>query len=239
MSAVAKIDRCGLDHRFQAAIVELLARSTLKTSAWAFRSRRRERPDRGRRRMASVFSARLLHNQHSRRGADERERCCFSIYSLIIDRVIALITIEQETQPSAFVSSVFPTPVGPRNRRAESGRCGSRSPARARRNIASDTASTALSWPTTAAAPAMSPFPEFCLRSPSSIFSTGYRVQRDTTQRCFEVHGFRVHHVNITVFRSVSLSFESLGNFDMLQTDRRFHSRPGAQLSCNFRAGLL
>src|SRR5215218_9472690 len=45
-------------------------------------------------------------------------------------------------------SSVFPTPVGPRNRKLPMGRFGSESPARARLT-ASATASTASSWPIT------------------------------------------------------------------------------------------
>src|ERR671917_429615 len=49
---------------------------------------------------------------------------------------------------SVRASSVLPTPVGPRNRKLPMGRFGSESPARARL-IASATASTASSWPTT------------------------------------------------------------------------------------------
>ena len=48
----------------------------------------------------------------------------------------------------ALVSSVLPTPVGPRNRKLPMGRAGSCSPARALRT-ASDTAASASSWPTT------------------------------------------------------------------------------------------
>ncbi len=48
----------------------------------------------------------------------------------------------------ALVSSVLPTPVGPRNRNEPIGRLGSCRPARARRT-ASDTATSASSWPTT------------------------------------------------------------------------------------------
>ena len=49
---------------------------------------------------------------------------------------------------SALVSSVLPTPVGPRNRNEPIGRLGSCRPARARRT-ASETATSASSWPTT------------------------------------------------------------------------------------------
>ncbi len=79
----------------------------------------------------------------------------------------------------ALVSSVLPTPVGPRNRKLPSGRFGSFRPARARRT-ASETAAKASSWPTTRADRASSIFSSFS-RSPSSILSTGTPVQRLTT----------------------------------------------------------
>ena len=47
-----------------------------------------------------------------------------------------------------MVSSVLPTPVGPRNMNEPIGRCGSCKPARARRT-AVETALTASAWPTT------------------------------------------------------------------------------------------
>ena len=47
---------------------------------------------------------------------------------------------------SALVSSVLPTPVGPRNMNEPIGRCGSCKPARARRT-AVETAFTASAWP--------------------------------------------------------------------------------------------
>ena len=81
---------------------------------------------------------------------------------------------------SALHSSVFPTPVGPRNRNEPIGRFGSPSPARLRRT-ASDTARTASSWPITRLARRSSIFMSFS-RSPSSIRVTGTPVQRETTE---------------------------------------------------------
>ncbi len=80
---------------------------------------------------------------------------------------------------NAFVSSVLPTPVGPRNRKLPSGRPGSCKPARARRT-AFDTASIAWDCPMTRFDRMFSMSSSFS-RSPSIIRSTGMPVQRDTT----------------------------------------------------------
>ena len=80
---------------------------------------------------------------------------------------------------SALVSSVLPTPVGPRNRNDPSGRPGSCNPARARRTAA-DTAFTAASCPITRLPISCSILSSFS-RSPDSIRSTGIPVQRLTT----------------------------------------------------------
>ncbi len=63
---------------------------------------------------------------------------CFSMYSLMSRRVIA-VSSSNRNSASALVSSVLPTPVGPRNRNEPIGRFGSFRPARARRT-ASETA---------------------------------------------------------------------------------------------------
>ena len=68
---------------------------------------------------------------------------CFSMYSLMSRRVMAASS-SNRNPASALVSSVLPTPVGPRNRNEPMGRLGSFNPARARRT-ASDTASRASS----------------------------------------------------------------------------------------------
>ncbi|MNQ88808.1 hypothetical protein D3C85_1040890 [compost metagenome] len=80
---------------------------------------------------------------------------------------------------SARVSSVLPTPVGPRNRNDPYGRAGSARPARERR-MASDTRRTASSWPTTRLCRNSSMCSSFS-RSPCIIFDTGMPVARDTT----------------------------------------------------------
>src|SRR5204863_104484 len=75
----------------------------------------------------------------------------------------------------ALVSSVLPTPVGPRNRNEPIGRLGSCRPARARRTALA-TARTASSWPTTLL-PICCSMRSSLLRSPSSILSTGTPVE--------------------------------------------------------------
>ena len=80
---------------------------------------------------------------------------------------------------SALVSSVLPTPVGPRNRKLPIGRFGSCNPARARRTALA-TARNASSWPTTRLRSSSS-MRSSLARSPSSILSTGMPVQRETT----------------------------------------------------------
>jgi hypothetical protein len=80
---------------------------------------------------------------------------------------------------SALVSSVLPTPVGPKNMNEPIGRFGSCRPARARRT-AVETARTACAWPMTRL-PSISSMRSSLSFSPSSILSTGTPVQRDTT----------------------------------------------------------
>ena len=78
---------------------------------------------------------------------------------------------------SAFVSSVLPTPVGPKNKNEPIGRFGSAKPARERR-IAFDTATTASSCPTTFSC-SFASIESSLSRSPCSIFATGIPVQRE------------------------------------------------------------
>src|SRR5579885_3443412 len=63
-----------------------------------------------------------------------RETACFSIYSDMSMRSIALSSSKRNSA-SAFVSSVLPTPVGPRKRKEPIGRFGSWSPALARQHL--------------------------------------------------------------------------------------------------------
>ena len=80
---------------------------------------------------------------------------------------------------SALVSSVFPTPVGPRNKKEPLGRFGSDKPARDRRT-ALETAMTASSCPTTRLCRKVSICSNFS-RSPCNIFVTGIPVAALTT----------------------------------------------------------
>ncbi len=108
---------------------------------------------------------------------------------------------------SAFVSSVLPTPVGPRNIKEPMGRLGSCSPARARLT-AVETALTASVWPITRLPSASSIFRSFS-RSPSSIRSTGMPVQRDTIcATCCSVTASSTIGPS-PVFPSISLIFRS------------------------------
>ena len=97
--------------------------------------------------------------------------------SLMSMRTIAASSSNRNAA-SALVSSVLPTPVGPRKMNEPMGRLGSCRPARARRT-AVDTASTASRWPTTRFA-SVSSMRSSLSRSPSSIRSTGMPVQRET-----------------------------------------------------------
>src|SRR6516225_3053023 len=75
-----------------------------------------------------------------------RATVCRSWYSFMSSRTIACSSSNMNSA-SARASSVFPTPVGPRNMKLPIGRFGSCRPVRARRS-AFATASTASSWPT-------------------------------------------------------------------------------------------
>ena len=80
---------------------------------------------------------------------------------------------------SARASSVLPTPVGPRKRNVPIGRSGSLRPARERRS-ASETASTASSWPITRLCRRSSMWISFST-SPSTSRETGMPVHLPTT----------------------------------------------------------
>ena len=99
------------------------------------------------------------------------------MYSDISTRIIAF-SVPNIASESALESSVFPTPVGPRNRNEPIGRFGSLSPTRPRR-IARATADTASSCPTTRSCRMDSSFNS---RSDSSSASlrTGIFVQSET-----------------------------------------------------------
>ncbi|MNT54199.1 hypothetical protein D3C72_1913390 [compost metagenome] len=98
--------------------------------------------------------------------------------SLMSSRTIA-VSSSNRNWASDLVSSVLPTPVGPRNMNEPIGRLGSCRPARERRTALA-TAATASLCPITRAPSEDSICSSFS-RSPSSIRSTGMPVQRLTT----------------------------------------------------------
>ena len=106
------------------------------------------------------------------------ETLCFSIYSDISTRIIALSS-PNIASASALDISVFPTPVGPKNRKDPIGLPASFKPTRPRRT-ARATALTASSCPTTRL---WSVFSSFFRRAASSSVSllTGIFVHSATT----------------------------------------------------------
>mmetsp|Transcript_2589 Transcript_2589/g.6072 ORF Transcript_2589/g.6072 Transcript_2589/m.6072 type:complete len:292 (-) Transcript_2589:1375-2250(-) len=109
-----------------------------------------------------------------------RDTECSSMYSLMSTRT-SCFSSSNSCAANALLSSVFPTPVGPRNRQVHTGWLGGERPARERR-IAADTASTASSWPTTRF-PSSSPIERSRWRSEVPRRETGIPVQRETTER--------------------------------------------------------
>ena len=99
------------------------------------------------------------------------------MYSDISIRTI-LRSSSNNAWATALASSVFPTPVGPKNRKEPIGRSGSWMPAR-ERIIASATFRTASSWPITLWCSVLSRCSNFS-RSPSIRRVTGMPVQRPT-----------------------------------------------------------
>ena len=103
---------------------------------------------------------------------------CFSMYSDMSMRTMAF-SLSKRNSASALLSSVLPTPVGPRNRKEPMGLFSSCSPARARLT-ASDTALTACFCPITRA-PRRSSMCTSLARSPSCRRAAGMPVQVATT----------------------------------------------------------
>ncbi len=120
---------------------------------------------------------------------------CFSIYSDISTRIRAF-SVPNMASDNALDSSVFPTPVGPRNRKEPMGRLGSLRPTLPLR-MALEMAVTASSWPTTLWCRMPS---RFLRRSDSSSasFLTGILVQPDTTSAI---------SLSLTISFLLSLSF--------------------------------
>src|ERR1700749_3305714 len=150
--------------------------------------------------------------------------------SLMSMRTIA-VSSSNRNAASALVSSVLPTPVGPRNRNEPIGRFGSCKPARERRT-ALEIARTASFWPTTRFSSDVSMCSSFS-RSPSSILSTGIPVQRDFPR----LHRFFPQRGLVLVVDLRDLFFETrdhaIGEF------ARLGEVATALRDLNFRAGAV
>ena len=143
-------------------------------------------------------------------------------------------SVSNRNSASAFESSVLPTPVGPRNRKEPFGRFGSDSPARERR-IASDTALTASSWPTTRLPIDSSILSSFS-RSPSSILDTGMPVHFETTSAISS--SVTLLRTSVGALASASCAafrrFSSSGIFPYCSSDIRARS-PARRAASNSR----
>ena len=100
------------------------------------------------------------------------------MYSLMSMRIMAFSSLKR-TSANDLQSSVFPTPVGPRNRNEPMGRSGSCKPLRLRRTALA-TAETASVCPTTRSCRRSSSCSSFCF-SVSIMRDTGTPVQALTT----------------------------------------------------------
>src|SRR5207249_3502183 len=108
--------------------------------------------------------------------------------------------------------SVFPTPVGPRNKNEPAGRWGDFKPARDRR-MARASALMAWSWLTIRRCSSSSILESLCISS-SLIELTGTPVQRETTSS-----------ISALVTTPMLLVLVMLGLFEVLARDRAFHPR--------------
>ena len=144
--------------------------------------------------------------------------------------------VSNKNSARALVSSVLPTPVGPRNRNEPFGRLGSDKPARERR-MASETALTASSCPTTRLCKASSMRSNFS-RSPSSIFETGMPVHLDTTSAISSsVTLFRSNLVSCcSNWEAISSCFSRSGMRPYCNSDIRVKSPARRAVSSSWRA---
>ncbi len=145
------------------------------------------------------------------------------MYSVMSMR-IRLFSSSNRFWARALASSVLPTPVGPRKRKEPMGRFSSETPARERR-MASATACTASSWPTTRSCSSSGRRRSFS-RSVSISLETGMPVHRATIlaisssvtlSRSRTLSGF-------SDFSASSSSFCSLGRVPYLSSAARFRS---------------
>mmetsp|Transcript_8800 Transcript_8800/g.29333 ORF Transcript_8800/g.29333 Transcript_8800/m.29333 type:complete len:220 (-) Transcript_8800:913-1572(-) len=104
---------------------------TLNTSACAFSVSSKSTTLYGRRRTASVSCPPSSNPTYPGGAPINRETACFSIYSDMSIRTIASSVLNRNVA-RVLASSVFPTPVGPKNMKLAIGRFGSLNPARLR-----------------------------------------------------------------------------------------------------------
>ena len=166
--------------------------SALKTLGWAFSSSSKRTTEWGRRRTASVSCPPSSKPTYPGGAPTSLDTECASPYSDMSRRTMARSSSKRNSARARAVS-VFPTPVGPRNRNDPTGRFGSCTPARARRT-ARDTAPNASSCPTT--------------RFASSASSRAKRLRSESTSR---VTGMPVHSATTSATSSAVTS--SLRNF--------------------------
>mmetsp|Transcript_44189 Transcript_44189/g.70995 ORF Transcript_44189/g.70995 Transcript_44189/m.70995 type:complete len:238 (+) Transcript_44189:485-1198(+) len=121
--------------------------STLKTRVCAFSTSSKRTTAYGLRRTASVSCPPVSCPTYPGGAPINRATECCSMYSDMSIRIISF-SLSKSSSARVFANSVFPTPVGPRNKKEPVGRLELANPARDL-NIASDTASTASSCPTT------------------------------------------------------------------------------------------
>ena len=119
----------------------------LNTSGWAFSISSNRTTWNGRLRTASVSPPPSPYPTYPGGAPISLETVCRSCNSDMSIRTM-FSSSSKRNSASAFASSVFPTPVGPRNMKLPMGRPGSESPARALRT-ASASAPIAVSWPIT------------------------------------------------------------------------------------------
>ncbi len=150
----------------------------LNTSGWAFSISSKSTTEYGFLRTASVNWPPSSYPTYPGGAPTSLETLCFSIYSDISILISASSSLNINSA-SDFASSVLPTPVGPKNKKVPIGRFGSFKPERARR-IASETVSTASSWPIRRLCKISSILISFCFSLSTSLL-TGIPVHLLTT----------------------------------------------------------
>mmetsp|Transcript_11213 Transcript_11213/g.31354 ORF Transcript_11213/g.31354 Transcript_11213/m.31354 type:complete len:282 (+) Transcript_11213:304-1149(+) len=149
----------------------------LKTSPWAFSISSKRMTAYGRLRTASVSWPPSSYPTYPGGAPTSLLTVCFSMYSDMSMRTMAASVLNMYSA-SALASSVFPTPVGPRNMNEAIGLLGSDRPARDLW-MASATASTASSWPMTRLCSSSDRCRSFSLSDAISL-ETGMPVHLDT-----------------------------------------------------------